>query len=153
MLKWPSPSPVEMIQQFVMNSSSCKTEMDHFSKVIMGNVIIGNAGKTKVKCLNWKYEWGVDSLFSPVTNAMTIMSTLLYNALVLPDALGFLKENIVQYCKNVLNLLRNGLWKFGCRYPPEVVDEYPFTLDELMEYSLSVIVSVGEAQSKYRHCI
>jgi hypothetical protein len=129
-------SPKEIIRKLVTNQFKGDV---YFANIILDIIFQGNQNKVKVKCMNWNFEWGIDFYYSPVVRAIDVSSSWLFNTATLPGEVGPLKENILQYTRGLVSTLKQGLYKYACKNPPEIVTDFILSSDELIELSLYIL--------------
>ena len=152
-MKWVHTTPVDRIKYFVINNNG-NACIETFSHAVMTNIFVGNPSRTRVKCMLWRYEWGIKNLFAPTVNALDMMTTVLFNTMVLPNELGILKQNIVKYVREVIKLLSDGLMMYGCKHPPNKnFENFNMKEEEFVEYCLETITSIQNIQLELSEAI
>jgi hypothetical protein len=129
-------APVIFINHFLDNEYK---EDEDFKKVILKNILYGNARLTKAKNILWASDWGTDPTYQIVVDAIESMTVLLHNVMVLPVQVGFLKVNVLNYIRNVINTLKQGLFKYGCKHPPNRDETHPLSSAELLNYARTIM--------------
>lgn len=129
-------SPKQVIERLVTNEF--KSDAD-FIKLILNIVFNGNPNKMKARCMAWRHEWGLDPFYSPVYIALDTVCAWYFNATTLPNEVGPMKDNVLHYIKGVKDSLLNGIYKYACKHPPETVEMYPLSAEDLIEFSLSIL--------------
>lgn len=142
-----SSSPFEIIKNTIANEFMNDA---YFSEMVYNTVVFASTSgvtRPRIVCMFWNVDWIVDSLYAPVVNALSIMSKIYFNVLLLP--MERLRKQLASYVKNVIELLRSGLIKYACKRPPlRKLDSCPLSADDLIEYALRIIVMNPDVNMK-----